>query len=282
MKAIITGSDGQLGRAFQKELTRRNIPYFGTDIATCDISKPDQVNALFDKHQPTVLINCASYNLVEEAENKSDLAILVNAFAVKILATVCQARGVKFVHYSTDYVFDGQKGDLYDENDTPHPLNVYGISKLAGENNAKTFASDHLILRTSWLYGQGVQNFPYKVSQWAQKNKVLRISADEVSVPTSADDLVMMTLQSLEKGLKGLYHATNSSYASRYELTRHYLKLAGHDVLTIPVPMASFPSKVARPLFSAMSNRKLSQELGIRIPTWQEALERYVADRKGL
>ncbi len=282
MKAIITGANGQLGQAFQKEFSRRDISFFATDVGTCDISKVAQVNELLDKHQPTVLINCASFNLVEEAENKSDLAILVNAFAVKILATACQTRGVKMVHFSTDYVFDGQKGDFYNESDVPHPLNAYGVTKLAGENNVKMFASDHLILRTSWLYGVGQQNFLYKIAQWAQKNKVLRISADEVSVPTSADDLVMMTLKALEKNLTGLYHATNSGYASRYELTKLYLKFAGLDVLTIPVPMSTFPSKVARPLFSAMSNQKLSQELGIRIPVWQEAIERYVFERKGL
>ncbi len=282
MKVLITGANGQLGQAFQKEFLRRNIAFFSTDVATCDISKPLQVNALFDEHNPTVLINCASFNLVEEAESESDSAILVNASAVKVLATICQARGVKFVHFSTDYVFDGQKGDFYTESDAPHPLNAYGVSKLAGENNAKTFAGDHLILRTSWLYGAGQQNFLYKVSQWAYKNKVLRISADEVSVPTSADDLVMMTLGALAKGLTGLYHATNSGYASRYELTKLYFNLVGRDVLIIPVAMSSFPSKVARPLFSAMSNQKLANDLGITISLWQQALERYVFERKGL
>lgn len=276
MKAIITGAQGQLGRAFQAELTARGIPFLAADIKICDISKPDQVSALLDKYQPTVLINCASYNLVDDAQTNPQLADLVNNQAVKVLALACQAREIKIVHYSTDYVFDGQKGDLYDENDVPHPLNIYGASKLAGEQNVKVFVPDHLILRTSWLYGAGQQNFLYKVSQWAANQKVLRIACDEVSVPTSADDLVMMTLQALEKGLNGLYHAVNSGYASRYELTRHYLKLAGLNVLTVPVPMSTFSSKALRPLFSAMSNQRLSDKLGMKIPTWQDAVEKYL------
>ena len=276
MKVIITGADGQLGSAFQKELTRRHVACWGTDIATCDITKSSSVDALLDAHKPTVLINCAAYNLVDDAEAKRDLAYAVNAQAVKILAAACQTRNIKFVHYSTDYVFDGQKGDLYTEGDVPHPLNVYGLSKLEGETFARTMIADHLVFRTSWVYGEGQQNFLHKLMQWAGKNKVLRISEDEVSVPTSVDDLVLGTLTALDKGLRGMYHLASSGHASRYEWARYFLRVVGVDVQVIPVPMSSFQLKAVRPPFSALSNQKISDILGIKIPAWQDGVDKYV------
>ena len=276
MKIVITGADGQLGLAFQKECARRDISAFGTDVSTCDITRAEAVAALLDAHKPSVLINCAAYNLVDDAETKPDLAFAVNAQAVKVLAEACQRRGIKLVHYGTDYVFDGQKCDLYTEEDLPHPLNVYGASKCEGETFARTLVADRLVFRTSWVYGEGKQNFLYKVWGWAQKNKVLRISADEVSVPTSAEDLVQVTLEALDQGLNGLYHVTSGGYASRYEWAKYFLKMAGQEVLTVPVPLSYFQPKVARPLFSAMSNQRISAELGIRIPSWEEGVEKYV------
>ena len=280
MKVIITGADGQLGSAFQREFTHRHVAFFGTDISTCDITNVASVDALLDEHQPTVLINCAAYNLVDDAEARRDVAFAVNAQAVKVLALACQARGIKFVHYSTDYVFDGRKGDLYTEDDAPHPLNVYGLSKHEGETLARTLIANHLVFRTSWVYGEGQQNFLYKVTQWARKNKVLRISADEVSVPTSAEDLVQGTLAALDKGMTGLYHLTSSGYASRYEWAKYFLQAAGVDVLVVPVPMSSFQLKAERPLFSAMSNRKISDLLGMKIPAWQEGVDMYVRTQR--
>lgn len=280
-KIVITGAEGQLGRAFGRELSRRGSPFFGTDLSGCDITDPAAVEALLAAQHPGVLINCAAYNLVDESQDKPDPAFAVNAGAVKAMAAACQARGIKLVHFGTDYVFDGRKNDLYTEDDAPHPLNVYGESKREGEDFARSLCADHLVLRTSWVYGEGRQNFLYKVAQWAAKNRVLRISADEVSVPTSVDDLVSVTLKALERELTGLYHLTSSGYASRYELAKYFLKAAGLDVLAVPVPLASFQPRVPRPVFSAMSNRKISGELGIRIPEWQEGVEHYVRTNKG-
>ncbi len=276
MKAVITGADGQLGLAFQQELKRRGIPYWGSDAATCNITRREEVEAMLEARRPTVLINCAAYNQVDHAETDPAGAFEVNAQAVKILAEACQARGIKFVHYSTDYVFDGRKGAFYTEDDAPAPLNVYGRSKLDGEVFARTLATDHLVLRTSWVYGEGKQNFLYKFLGWAAANDVLRISADEVSVPTYADDLVAVTLRAIDSGLTGLYHAPSSGYASRYEWARYFLKAAGFSNLVIPVPLSYFKPKVERPVFSAMSNRAITTALGIRIPEWQEGVETYV------
>lgn len=276
MKVVITGADGQLGLAFQKELALRGIPFFGTDVSTCDITSAASVTALLDAQKPAVFINCAAYNLVDDAETKQEAAFAVNAGAVSVLAQACAARGVKLVHYGTDYVFDGLKYDLYTETDTPQPLNVYGRSKLEGENAARAGSPENLVLRTSWVYGEGKQNFLYKVAQWAQKNRILRISADEVSVPTSAEDLVLVTLKALDLNLKGLYHLTSSGYASRYEMAKYFLKAAGLNVLVIPVPLSCFAPKVARPLFSAMSSAKIAADTGLTIPHWQQGIDNYI------
>lgn len=279
MKVLITGAKGQLGTAFQREFEKRAISFAGTDVDTCDIANPQSVSALLEQHRPSVLINCAAFNQVEAAEENSQTAYAVNAQAVTILGLACKERGIKLVHYGSDYVFDGHKYDLYVEGDTPRPLNIYGASKLEGESQALAICSDALVLRTSWVFGDGQQNFLYKLGQWAQKNRVLRISADEVSVPTSTVDLVDMTLKALERGLSGLYHAVNSGYASRYELAKFYLKASGMDALVVPVAMAQFPSKVSRPLFSAMSNQKLSSALEASVPQWQEGVERFITSK---
>jgi dTDP-4-dehydrorhamnose reductase len=281
MKFVITGADGQLGLAFGQEFTRKGVPFLGTDLATCDIASREQVERMLDAHRPSVLINCAAYNLVDEAENNRTVAFKVNTDAVKILAHACQARGIKFVHYSTDYVFDGKKGGLYTEEDATGPLNVYGLSKYEGEAALRAIIADHLVLRTSWVYGEGKQNFLYKFSQWAQKSGEIKVSVDEVSVPTYVEDIVWVTLKALEKGMTGLYHLTSSGYASRYEWAKAFVKAAGLSTQVMPVPMSFFSLKALRPSFSAMSNEKISKELGIKIPSWQEGVEKYVRFRKG-
>ena len=281
MKFVITGADGQLGSAFGQEFIRKGVPFLGTDLATCDIASREQVERMLDAHRPSVLINCAAYNLVDEAENNRTVAFKINTDAVKILAHACQARGIKFVHYSTDYVFDGKKGGLYTEEDTTNPLNVYGLSKYEGEAALRAIIADHLVLRTSWVYGEGKQNFLYKFSQWAQKSGEIKVSVDEVSVPTYVEDIVWVTLKALEKGMTGLYHLTSSGYASRYEWAKAFVKAAGLSTQVMPVPMSFFSLKAVRPSFSAMSNQKISKELSIKIPSWQEGVEKYVQFRKG-
>jgi len=275
-KIFITGAEGQLGRAFQHELGRLGVSFIAANSTTGDITKQKDVERLLETHQPGILINCAAFNLVDEAEIKRDRAFDVNAAAVGVLANACKLRGIKLVHYSTDYVFNGQKKALYKEDDPTQPLNVYGASKLEGENLVRTLMGDHLIFRTSWVYGEGVQNFLYKVTQWAKTNPQIRVASDEISVPTSTIDLVAGTLKALDQGLSGLYHLTNSGYASRYEWAEFYLKAVGSQTSVMPVPLSYFQPKVARPLFSAMSNARIAGELGWIIPRWQEAVERYV------
>lgn len=277
MRVALTGSGGQLGKAFLAEFSRREIVCHATDLAECDITSADQVDQWLKAVRPDVLINCAAYNLVDRAESDPASAMAVNRDAVSVLGSASRRLGIRLVHYSTDYVFDGRKGGLYEESDVPSPLNQYGLSKRAGELAALGEASGALVLRTSWVYGDGPQNFLYKVRQWAATNNVLRIAADEVSVPTSTEDLVAGTLAALERGLTGLWHLTSGGYASRYEFARHFIECMGLSNLVIPVPLVHFNPAVPRPLFSAMISRRLEVELGISIPSWREGVARYAS-----
>ena len=273
-KILVLGSAGQLAKAFISELKKRRLDFLAPEEQESSITDFEQISQLLSATKPDIVINCAAYNAVDEAEDNPDLAYLVNGGAVENLAQHCEKRGIFLVHYSSDYVFDGKKQDLYTEEDIPQPLNVYGQSKLAGETAVQEIMSRCLVFRLSWVIGAGKQNFLYKLGGWAEKNRVLRISADEVSVPTFTTDVVKMTLISLDKGLTGLYHLTNSGYASRYELARYYLKHKKLDNIVVPVAMSTFQTKAERPLFSAMSSKKLVDSLGVEIPTWQEGVDR--------
>lgn len=277
-KFLILGANGQLGKQFAKDLAARNENVAAPDEKDCDITSIDTLSRFIDSIKPTVVINCAAYNAVDLAEQQSVTAYLINTTAVKNIAMLCEEKGIFFVHYSSDYVFDGTKGNLYTENDTPNPLNTYGKSKRAGEEAVLSSCKNFLLFRTSWVFGNGTQNFIHKMLQWSQKNPVLKLTADEVSVPTSTIDLVDITLKSINNGLKGLYHLTNSDYASRYEWGRYVAKKLSLQSTIIPVPMSAFPNPAQRPLFSAMSNRKLQNDLGFAIPDWRNAVDRFIQE----
>jgi dTDP-4-dehydrorhamnose reductase len=272
---LIFGSSGQLAKEFIKTLSKQGLEYIAPAEELSSITDFKLVADLLERIKPKIIINCAAYNDVESAENNTETAFLVNSQAVEHLAQQCEKRGIFLVHFSSDYVFDGQKKTLYTENDNPNPLNVYGKSKLEGENAVCRIMSHYLVFRLSWVIGLGTQNFLYKLSGWAEKNPVLKISADEVSIPTFTDNIVNVTMMALERGLEGLYHLTNSGLASRFELADYFIKKKKMQNELIPVPMSTFGSAVDRPLFTAMSNQKLQDELRIKIPHWKEGVDRF-------
>jgi dTDP-4-dehydrorhamnose reductase len=273
-KILILGSAGQLAQEFIKVLSEQVFTYFAPREEESSISDFKQINRLIEKIAPDIIINCAAYNAVDAAEDDPELAYLVNFRSVENLALTCRQAGIFLVHFSSDYVFDGGKENLYNEEDPTNPLNVYGKSKLAGEEVVLKLMSAFLVFRLSWVFGRGIQNFLHKLSGWAEKNPILKISADEVSIPTYTEDVVRVTLQALDSDLTGLYHLTNSGYASRYELARYYFRQKKLENLIIPVALNTFESKAKRPLFTALSNEKLQNELGIVIPSWQSGVDR--------
>lgn len=274
MKILLTGSSGQLAKEFQKFFLAEKIDFEAPGENILDITNKEKVKDVVSSYKPTHIINCAAYNLVEDAEDDPQKAFSINRDAVETLANECGRINASFIHFSTDYVFDGTKNDLYTEEDKPNPLNEYAKSKFEGEAKAK-LAKDNLIFRLSWVIGEGKQNFLYKLRQWSENNKTLKISSDEVSVPSFTFDIVPVCIKAIKSGLSGTYHLTNSGYASRYELAKLYLKLKKINNIILPVPMDSFKSKADRPYFTAMSNAAISSKTDIKIPVWEESLERY-------
>jgi len=279
MKILITGAKGQLAKEFIKELSQRKIEYFALSKQELDITDYSKVYKTLREIKPDIVINCSAYNNVDGAEIDFVNAYRVNTLGVYNLALASSEVKALLIHYSTDYVFDGTKQNLYTEEDTPNPLNKYAESKFLGEKVLKMVAERYLLFRTSWVYGEGSQNFLYKLIQWAQTHDYLRIACDEFSVPTYTKTIVEITFNAIEKGLTGLWHLTNSDYVSRYEWAREFLKLKGIKKFIYPAYQVDFNLPAKRPRFSAMSNEKLCKELRIDILDWKEALKHFIIEK---
>ncbi|WP_456400356.1 dTDP-4-dehydrorhamnose reductase [Persephonella sp.] len=277
-KYLILGKKGQLGKEFVKTLDTKKNDFVALGHEECDISDLNRVLEIFENVKPDIVINCAAYNQVDNAEGDFATAVKVNSLGVRNLSFACKKFDAFLVHYSTDYVFDGEKEDgLYIEEDTPNPLNEYGKSKLLGEYFLKEETEEYLIFRVSWVYGEGKQNFIYKLTQWAKNNEYLKIAYDEISVPTSTRTIVKVTLKALDNGLTGLYHLTNSGYASRYEWAKKVFEIKGLKKFIKPVSSDIFNLTAKRPKFSAMSNSKISKELSLAIQKWDEELFKFLS-----
>jgi dTDP-4-dehydrorhamnose reductase len=275
MRAVILGSKGQLGAAFERRFKASGWDCAGADLDTLDIT---DINAVMDglmPYRPGLIVNCAAYNQVDKAEAGPAAAYAVNAEGVRSLALLARKLESTLVHFGTDYVFDGAKAAPYTEKDEPNPLNVYGASKLKGEQYALE-APGALVLRLSWVYGLGRQNFMHKLREWAAKPGPLKVSADEVSVPTYTEDVVDAALAALGRGLFGVWHLAGSGQCSRLDWARLALKEYGINKEVLPARMADFGLPARRPGYSAMSNQALSKELGIQIPAWQDSVRAFI------
>lgn len=276
MKFLITGAKGQLAKEFQKTLKVFKYPFTAYTKNELDITDISSINEKISVNCPDVILNCASYNFVDEAEKNPEEAFKVNAIGIKNLSRATKEKNILIVHYSTDYVFDGTKNEYYYEDDKPNPINKYGLSKLTGEKYLIDNTDNYLIFRVSWVFGEGTQNFLHKLHEWSKKNRVLRIVCDQISIPTYTEDIVSVTLFAINKGLRGLFHLTNSGYASRYEVARYFVEKLSLENIVLPVSSDYFDSSAKRPYFSAMSNEKISNLLNITIPDWKLGIDRYL------
>jgi dTDP-4-dehydrorhamnose reductase len=281
MKYLITGKNGQLAQAFIKRFKERSLDFSAPDEAQLDITDPKAVADAAVALKPDIIINCAAYNLVDKAEQDKDKAFSVNAMGPKNLAQAAVKQRAMLVHFGSDYVFDGLKENgLYNEGDPVNPLNEYGKSKLSGEQHVLKELDHCLVLRLSWVFGAGKQNFIYKLIEWAKNSEYLKIACDEFSVPTYTDTVVDVTLKALDQGLTGQYHLTNSGFCSRYEWAKVILSAVGVNKFIRPVTMETFNLPAKRPKYSAMSNRKLAERLNIDIPTWEESVKLFLLENK--
>jgi dTDP-4-dehydrorhamnose reductase len=280
VRVLLLGATGQLGKEFVIMLEKKGIDFLALTHKDYDVVDLERGFSIFDNYKPDIVINCSAYNMVDKAEKEKGLAFKVNVIGPRNLAFLCRRYKSFLVHYSSDYVFDGCKEYFYFEDDVPNPINEYGKSKLLGEWYIKEeLDSKYLIFRTSWVYGVGKQNFIYKILQWSKSLDYLRITCDEFSIPTSTNTIVRMTLLSLDKGLVGLYHLTNSGYASRYEWAKSVFKILKIKKFIYPVYQKDFDLPAKRPRFTPMSNERISSDLGVEIRGWDEELEDFLIRR---
>ena len=275
MRAFIFGSKGQLGKAFARRFEKEGWEYLGADSDELDVTNPVQVTEALSIYRPGLIINCSAYNQVDLAESNQKLAMDVNGYALRSIGMEAKKFETTLVHFGTDYVFDGSKKAPYTEQDSPNPLNAYGKSKLLGEKYALE-PMGASVFRLSWVYGEGKQNFIYKVRQWAEKEGPLKIADDEISVPTYTEDVVDAVMAAMQRGLSGLWHLPGSGVCSRYEWAKEIIRLAGIDKEILPAKMADFPAAAKRPGYSAMDNSALCRELGIKIPYWKDSLAKFM------
>jgi dTDP-4-dehydrorhamnose reductase len=294
MNILLFGKNGQLGSEFQRILPKLGKTAFldYEDLDLCDLHALEQV---MNDLKPNLIVNASAYTAVDRAETEQDTATKVNALAPGAMADWTRNNGASLIHYSTDYVFDGKKGTPYTENDPANPLNVYGKSKLAGEENIRQAGEAFLILRTSWVYSMQGTSFVTKVLEWARKNQTLKIVSDQISNPTWARDLAEGTfsvvsahrdrLQEVMQERRGIYHLAGGGYASRYEWARQILvndpKRTEQLVQTLePASTEEFPLPATRPLFSALDCSKFKETFGFSLPDWEESLRRAMAEQQ--
>ncbi len=258
MKWLLFGKNGQLGQEFCKYFIKNNYDFNAYDHKQLDITDFKKVKNIILEIKPDIIINSVAYNNVDLAEGEGkDIAFAVNSSAVENIAKISKQENIKLIHYSTDYVFDGEKGEPYTEEDTPKPINEYGKSKLAGEKSIINLQGKYLIFRVSWLYGEGKSNFPYKILQWAKKYDILKIASDEISIPTSTEFVVKNTILSINNNLQGLYHLVPNDYCSRYDWAKKILIVHNINKKIIAVSKDIFKLPAKRGVFLAMSNQKL-------------------------
>lgn len=277
MKVLLLGKNGQLGKEFLQYFEKNDIFYTAAGKDECDVLRSNEVEDLFSESNADVVINCTGYVFIDKAEDEGkEMCFALNRDAVDFLTKSAAKHNKKIVHFSTDYVFDGEKKALYTEADAANPLNIYGQSKYEGEQLVSAY-SNSLMLRTSWLYGRGENNFIRKFLGFAMQKDVLPMTYDEISVPTSTAIVMEGTMQALENDLSGLYHLTNSGYASRLEYAQEILNILGMNNKTLdPITMASWNAPAKRAAFSAMSSELFCKTLNVEIPHWKESLREFL------
>jgi dTDP-4-dehydrorhamnose reductase len=294
LRILLIGNTGQLGWELERSLASLG-EVIGLTFPAVDLG--DQVGlrrTVRERGRFQLIVNAAAYTAVDRAESEEARAMTINGSGPGILAEEARYMGAAFIHYSTDYVFDGTKGSPYVETDRPNPLGVYGESKLAGELAVEGIGGPHLILRTAWVYSLRRDSFVTKVLHWAREQSQMRIVSDQVSNPTWSWSLAEATARLLTaggddivdwvRGRTGTYHLAGDGYCSRFEWCKEILRLDRGDVAypeekLLPAITAEFPTSAKRPLFSALDCQKFEDTFGFRLPPWKEALRRAMGIR---
>jgi dTDP-4-dehydrorhamnose reductase len=285
MKILVIGSNGQLGRSIQKitSNSKHNNEFTFVDRACIDLSNEDSINNYFRNHSFDLIINCAAFTQVDEAENKPVLANLINNIAVELLAKISKNTNTFLIHISTDYVFDGEISSQYSESDLTNPINIYGKTKLLGEQKIQSLMPiNAIIIRTSWLYSEFGKNFVASIIKNAQKKKTLDVINDQFGSPTYATDLANSILKIVTsianfnfKIETQIYHFSNSGECSWYDFACEIIRQSNIDCIVRPINSNDYIHPTKRPKNTTMSKNKIIEKFDLNIRHWKSSLADY-------
>lgn len=274
-KILVTGAHGQVGMElnFLSSLLETHAFVF-VSHADLDIADEAAVNAFVANGNFTALVNCAAYTAVDKAESEKELAYKVNATAAGNLAKVCKQHGVRFIHFSTDFIFDGTHSVPYGEDEVTAPLSVYGASKLEGEKLVQQHNPDTLIIRTSWVYSSFGNNFVKTILRLCRERESLNVIFDQVGTPTYARDLAAAVLQILQQPewKPGVYNYSNEGVASWYDFAIAIRDLGGLTTRILPIETSQYPTPATRPKYSVLNKKKIKSAYALEIPYWRDSL----------
>jgi len=273
-KIALLGAVGMLGTEVAANLTQKGLAFDAFDLPGFDIADSTQLQQVVENSR--IIINCAAYTDVEKAESQRDLAYRVNAEAVGRLGKFAKRADAYVIHISTDFVFDGSFNRPYAETDTPNPINIYGASKLVGEQLLRESSCLNCIIRTEWTYGLNGNNFIKKLIALARENNKLKVVDDQIGSPTAATEVARVICELLAKIPQGLFHFANAGYVSRFEMAKFIFEKLNMPVELISCKSQDFPSAAKRPLNSCFNCGRIAALLGRPIEPWQVPLEKFL------
>lgn len=290
-RILLIGADGQVGWELRRTLTPLGhliaASLDGAWGPRADLTDPDSTRGLIRDTAPDAIVNAAAYTAVDKAEEEGEPARRINADAPALLGDSARERGIPLIHYSTDFVFSGAGERPYREDDEPGPLNLYGKTKLGGEQSLTATGADAVILRTSWVYGVRGGNFLLTMLRLFGEQEELRIVDDQIGAPTWSRMLAEVTAQILHRILRddlepeqvrGIYHVTNGGRTSWFGFARAILALSGRSCRLLPIPSREYPTPARRPAYSVLDNTKLRETFGLALPDWEVSLRQCLED----
>lgn len=282
MKVLVTGVKGQLGYDVVKECEKRGIEAIGVDVEEMDITDAAACERVITEAKADAVIHCAAYTAVDAAEDNEDLCRKVNAEGTRNIAEVCRKLDIKMMYFSTDYVFNGQGERPWEPDDPREPLNVYGQTKYEGELAVQELLEKYFIVRIAWVFGVNGKNFIKTMLRLGRERGAVSVVDDQIGSPTYTYDLARLVVDMIQTDRYGIYHATNEGLCSWYEFACQIFKAAGmNQVKVTPVDSTAFPAKAKRPHNSRMDKSKLAENGFEPLPSWEDALERYLKEISG-
>lgn len=278
MKILVTGASGQLGYDVCKALNAHGIENKGVDLADFDITNRTAAHDYIVGYVPDAVIHCSAWTAVDKAEDEPERCRMVNVEGTRNIALACKEIGAKLLYISSDYIFSGEKEGFYKPDDPAAPLSVYGETKLEGEQVVQELLDRFFIVRTSWAFGQHGGNFVKTMLKMGEKTQEIAVVSDQVGSPTYTPDLASLICDMIQTDQYGVYQVTNEGECSRAEFAQEVFRLTGEKVQVRPISSGEYPARAKRPLNSRMSKDKLVEMGFSRLPTWQDALKRYLSE----